>query len=69
MTKYLSQEWLDRTRGARRRPARAAGCDRRASSDVVNEGPDGDIKYWWRLEDGQLLESRRSASSRTPISR
>ena len=24
---------------------------------VVSGGPDGDIKYWWRLEDGTLLES------------
>ncbi len=56
MAKYLTQEWLDETR------AMAAGQPDRPGASarmqyVVTGGPDGDIKYWWRLEDGTLLES------------
>jgi alkyl sulfatase BDS1-like metallo-beta-lactamase superfamily hydrolase len=56
MAKYLTQEWLDETR------AMAAGQPERPGATarmqyVVTGGPEGDIKYWWRLEDGKLLES------------
>ncbi len=56
MAKYLTQEWLDETR------AMAAGQPDRPGASarmqyVVTGGPEGDIKYWWRLEDGKLLES------------
>ena len=56
MTKYLSQEWLDRARSlAAAQPARAGAT---ASIQwVVAKGPDGDIAYWWRLEEGHLAES------------
>jgi alkyl sulfatase BDS1-like metallo-beta-lactamase superfamily hydrolase len=56
MTKYLSQEWLDETRalaeGQPERPGASAQMQY-----VVTGGPDGDIKYYWILQDGKLLES------------
>jgi hypothetical protein len=56
MTKYLSQEWLDRARSlAAAQPERAGAT---ASIQwIVGKGPDGDIAYWWRLEEGHLAES------------
>jgi predicted lipid carrier protein YhbT len=56
MPRYLSQDWLDTGRklavGQPDRPGASARIQW-----VVTAGPDGDIKYWWRLEDGKLLES------------
>jgi predicted lipid carrier protein YhbT len=56
MTKYLSQEWLDRARSlAAAQPERTGAT---ASIQwIVAKGPDGDIAYWWRLEEGHLAES------------
>jgi hypothetical protein len=56
MAQYLSQEWLDESRAlAAGQPDRPGATAR--MQYVVTAGPDGDIKYWWRLEDGKLLES------------
>jgi hypothetical protein len=56
MAQYLSQEWLDESRAlAGGQPDRPGATAR--MQYVVTAGPDGDIKYWWRLEDGKLLES------------
>ena len=56
MPQYLSQEWLDETRaladGQPERPGASAQMQY-----VVSGGPDGDVKYYWILEDGKLLES------------
>ncbi|MGZ4676117.1 MAG: SCP2 sterol-binding domain-containing protein [Acidimicrobiia bacterium] len=56
MTKYLSQEWLDETRamadGQPNRPGASA-----VMQYLVTGGPDGDIAYWWRLEEGKLRDS------------
>jgi putative sterol carrier protein len=55
-TKYLSQEWLDETREmAASQPSRPGASAR--IQYVVSGGPDGDVKYYWILEDGKLLES------------
>ena len=60
MPQYLSQEWLDTGRTlAVDQPARPGASAR--IQWVVTAGPDGDIKYWWRLEDGKLLESELGA--------
>lgn len=56
MPQYLSAEWLDETRGMATSQPERPGASARMQY-VVTGGPDGDIKYWWRLEDGQLLES------------
>jgi putative sterol carrier protein len=57
MAKYLTQEWLDEARelaqGQPERPGTSATIQY-----VVTGGPDGDIKYYWVLENGKLLESQ-----------
>src|ERR671914_2965627 len=57
MPKYLSQEWLDEARklaeGQPERPGASAKMQY-----VVTGGPEGDIKYYWVLENGKLLESQ-----------
>ena len=60
MPQYLSAEWLDETRGLAASQPERPGASARMQY-VVTGGPDGDIKYWWRLEDGQLLESALGA--------
>jgi len=56
MTKYLSQDWLDRARGmAAAQPERPGATA--AIQWLVAKGPDGDIAYWWQLRDGRLAES------------
>ena len=56
MTKYLSQEWLDETRALADGQPERPGASARMQY-VVSGGPDGDIKYYWILQDGKLLES------------
>ena len=57
MSQYLSQEWLDETRKlAEGQPVRPGAT---ARIQYVNTGgPDGDIKYYWVLEDGKILDSQ-----------
>ncbi|MGH9038708.1 MAG: SCP2 sterol-binding domain-containing protein [Acidimicrobiia bacterium] len=57
MSQYLSQEWLDETRKlAESQPVRPGAT---ARIQYVNTGgPDGDIKYFWILEDGKILDSQ-----------
>jgi len=57
MPKYLSQEWLDQgLKLAESQPERPGASAR--MQYVVTGGPDGDIKYYWVLENGKLLESQ-----------
>jgi len=56
MTKYLSQEWLDETRALAESQPERPGASAQLQY-VVTGGPDGDIKYYWILRDGKLLES------------
>ena len=57
MSKWLTQEWLDETRkmaeGQPERPGASAKMQY-----VVTGGPDGEVKYYWVLENGKLNESR-----------
>jgi predicted lipid carrier protein YhbT len=57
MAKWLTQEWLDETKkmadGQPERPGASARMQY-----VVTGGPDGDIKYYWLLENGKILESQ-----------
>jgi predicted lipid carrier protein YhbT len=54
--KYLSQEWLDEARAlAQDQPERPGASA--TMQFVVTGGPDGDIKYYWVLENGQLAEA------------
>ncbi len=67
MPKYLSQEWLDEGKKLAESQPERPGASARMQY-VVTGGPDGDIKYYWVLENGKLLRSRRSARSPTPTS-
>ena len=56
MPKYLTQEWLDEARKlAQDQPERPGASA--TMQFVVTGGPDGDIKYYWRLHDGVLAEA------------
>jgi alkyl sulfatase BDS1-like metallo-beta-lactamase superfamily hydrolase len=56
MSKYLTQEWLDETRAMAADQALRPGASVRMNY-VVTGGPDGDVAYYWILENGKLLES------------
>ena len=56
MPKYLSQEWLDEARAlAKDQPERPGASA--TMQFVVTGVPDGDAKYYWVLQDGQLAEA------------
>lgn len=57
MSQYLSQEWLDETRKlAESQPVRPGAT---ARIQYVNTGgPEGDVKYYWILEEGKILDSQ-----------
>ncbi|MBA3653071.1 MAG: SCP2 sterol-binding domain-containing protein [Actinobacteria bacterium] len=56
MPKYLSQEWMDEGRKLAESQPERPGASARMQY-VVTGGPDGDIKYYWILENGKLQES------------
>ena len=56
MAKYLSQEWLDAGRELAQEFPERPGATARMQYHVTG-GPDGDVKYFWVLENGKLLES------------
>src|ERR1700730_12166566 len=57
MSKWLTQEWLEEPKkmadGQPERPGASARMQY-----IVTGGPDGEIKYYWVLENGKLLESK-----------
>lgn len=56
MAKWLTQEWLDEGRRlAEGQPERPGATAR--MQYLVTGGPEGDVKYFWVLEDGKLLQS------------
>ena len=56
MPKYLTQEWLDESRAlAQDQPERPGATA--TMQFVVTGGPDGDIKYYWKIENGRLAEA------------
>jgi predicted lipid carrier protein YhbT len=57
MAKWLSQEWLDEGKVLSESQPERPGATARMQY-VVTGGPDGDIKYYWVLENGKLLESQ-----------
>jgi predicted lipid carrier protein YhbT len=57
MSKWLSQDWLDESRKLAESQPERPGASARMQY-VVTGGPDGDVKYYWVLENGKLLESR-----------
>ena len=57
MPKYLSQEWLDQSKTLAADQPERPGASARMQY-VVTGGPDGDVSYYWVLENGRLLDSR-----------
>ncbi|MGH9292653.1 MAG: SCP2 sterol-binding domain-containing protein [Acidimicrobiales bacterium] len=57
MTKWLTQEWLDEGRTLAESQPERPGASARMQY-VVTGGPEGDVKYYWLLENGKLLDSK-----------
>jgi putative sterol carrier protein len=57
MPKFLSQEWMDQSAALAVDQPERPGASARMQY-VVTGGPDGDIKYYWILENGKLQESK-----------
>lgn len=56
MPKWLTQEWLDeQTRLSQDQPERPGASAR--MQYVITGGPEGDIRFYWVLEDGKLIEN------------
>jgi putative sterol carrier protein len=56
MSKWLTQEWLDETRGMAESQPERPGASAKMQY-VVTGGPDGEIRYYWELENGKLKKS------------
>ncbi len=57
MPKWLTQEWMDaQTQLAQDQPERPGASAR--MQYVISGGPDGDVKYYWVLDDGHIKENR-----------
>lgn len=57
MPKWLTQEWLDEQRRLAETQPERPGASARMQY-VVTGGPDGDIKYYWLLDNGKLVQSQ-----------
>ena len=57
MAKWLTQEWLDEGKKLAEGQPERPGASARLQY-VITGGPDGDIRYYWVLENGKLLESK-----------
>ena len=57
MAKWLTQEWLDESKQLAEGQPERPGASARMQY-IVTGGPDGDIHYYWVLENGKLLESK-----------
>jgi putative sterol carrier protein len=57
MSKWLSQEWFDETKKMADSQPERPGASAKMQY-VVAGGPDGDVKYYWVLENGKLIESK-----------
>jgi alkyl sulfatase BDS1-like metallo-beta-lactamase superfamily hydrolase len=57
MAKWLTQEWLDQYKELARGQPERPGASARMQY-VVTGGPEGDIRYYWLLENGQLVENQ-----------
>jgi alkyl sulfatase BDS1-like metallo-beta-lactamase superfamily hydrolase len=57
MSKWLTQEWLDETKKMAEGQPERPGASARMQY-IVTGGPDGDVHYYWVLENGKLLESK-----------
>lgn len=56
MTKWLSAEWFDQTRAMAADQPEHPGLSARIQYEITG-GPEGDVSYFWILEDGRLVAS------------
>ena len=66
MSKWMSQEWLDETRSMAESQPERPGASARMQY-VVTGGPEGEVRYYWVLENGKLLESNLGDVSEAEI--
>ena len=57
MSKWLTQEWLDESKALAESQPERPGASARMQY-IVTGGPDGDIHYYWLLDNGKLKESK-----------
>ena len=57
MPKYLTQEWLDLQREVAQEFPERPGATARLQY-VVTGGPEGEIRYFWAIENGKMLEDQ-----------
>ncbi len=57
MAKWLTQEWMDASLALAADQPEIPGATARIQY-VVTGGPDGDVSYYWAVEDGHLRENR-----------
>ncbi|MGA2520565.1 MAG: SCP2 sterol-binding domain-containing protein [Acidimicrobiales bacterium] len=57
MSKWLTQEWLDETKKMAEGQPERPGASARMQY-VVTGGPDGNIDYYWILENGKIVTSQ-----------
>lgn len=57
MAKYLTQVWLDEGRELAKDQPERPGASAKMQY-ALSGGPDGELKYYWVLENGRLLESQ-----------
>jgi putative sterol carrier protein len=57
MAKWLTQEWLDEGKALSESQPERPGASARMQY-VITGHPDGDVHYYWVLENGKLLESQ-----------
>jgi putative sterol carrier protein len=57
MAKWLTQEWLDESRKLAEGQPERPGASARMQY-VVTGGPEGDVEYYWIVENGKLVDSK-----------
>ncbi|HLF99858.1 MAG TPA: SCP2 sterol-binding domain-containing protein [Acidimicrobiia bacterium] len=57
MAKYLTQEWLDESKRLAEDQPERPGASARMQYVVTGVPNEGDVSYYWILEDGKILES------------
>ncbi len=57
MPKYLTQEWLDTQREIAQEFPERPGATAHLQY-LVTDGPDGEIRYYWVVENGKILEDQ-----------
>ncbi len=66
MPKYLTQEWLDAGRELAQEFPERAGATARLQYQVTGT-PDGDVHYYWVVENGKLQQSTLGDDADTEI--